>query len=261
MARCSGGEQEESARSVRVSCASHATSRSPFSHVKAKPRTNSKPAQRSAEPVLPSPPSLLQSEAHRRRPTSKGKQRTADILRAARDLLEERGIEGFTVRGIAERVGISLSNLQHYFPTREQILEVLCDEVACSYDAVYRSVTSPRQSGEARLKAILTYFMNDISNPRTERFFMEMWSLAIRDQKVRDIVDRMYARHLDNLKQLIAEINPQLSPRRVAHRACLVAAQMEGLMIIVGSDPSRHVGLRGVHAECVRTILFLAKAP
>ena len=47
--------------------------------------------------------------------TPKGEQTKALILTTALEMLHERGYEQTTMRGIAEKAGVSLGNAYHYF--------------------------------------------------------------------------------------------------------------------------------------------------
>ena len=55
----------------------------------------------------------------------KGEQRRQDILACARTLLVEDGYDGFVLREVAARVGVTLGNLQYYFATRDDLLEAV----------------------------------------------------------------------------------------------------------------------------------------
>ena len=54
-----------------------------------------------------------------KRLTKKGLQRRAQILDAASQRLVEVGMEGLSLNSIAAKVGISLGNLQYYFPYKK----------------------------------------------------------------------------------------------------------------------------------------------
>lgn len=56
-----------------------------------------------------------------RQPQQK-RQRQEDILRAAREFLDEEGLNALTLNGLARKVGLAKSNLYRYFETREAIL-------------------------------------------------------------------------------------------------------------------------------------------
>ena len=54
--------------------------------------------------------------------TRRGETSRAAILGAALDLFQERGYEATTMRGIAERAGVSLGSSYHYFPSKEHLV-------------------------------------------------------------------------------------------------------------------------------------------
>jgi AcrR family transcriptional regulator len=54
--------------------------------------------------------------------TARGEHARAAIFDAALALFQERGYEATTMRGIAERAGVSLGNSYHYFPSKEHLV-------------------------------------------------------------------------------------------------------------------------------------------
>jgi len=54
--------------------------------------------------------------------TRRGETSRAAILGAALDLFQERGYEATTMRGIADRAGVSLGSSYHYFPSKEHLV-------------------------------------------------------------------------------------------------------------------------------------------
>jgi AcrR family transcriptional regulator len=57
-----------------------------------------------------------------------------DIVRAALPVLERDGVAGFTVRSVADALGISSPAVYHYFSGREELLDRLCERVAAEVD-------------------------------------------------------------------------------------------------------------------------------
>jgi AcrR family transcriptional regulator len=86
----------------------------------------------------PSGPSLRE---RRRRETAEL------ILDAVLDLMGEAGIDGLTMEGVAERVGVSLRTVYRYFPDRARLLTAALDR----HDQAvpFESPTSPDQIGAA----------------------------------------------------------------------------------------------------------------
>jgi AcrR family transcriptional regulator len=68
---------------------------------------------------------------------AKGRARRDQVLRVAHDRLARRGLDGFVLREVAAGAGMTLGNLQYYFPTRDDLLEaVVRDEFARNLAAV-----------------------------------------------------------------------------------------------------------------------------
>jgi len=53
----------------------------------------------------------------------------AEIIRAARDLLQELGLDGLSVRSVAGLVDTAPSTIYNYFGTKQGLLEALADEL------------------------------------------------------------------------------------------------------------------------------------
>lgn len=211
--------------------------------------------------VLPRGRSASAAGKSREPKTSRGKARVDLILETAKALFIQGGYAEMTMRQVAERVGMSLSNLQHYFPSREALLQALLEDVRKSYDPGYAQVTAGLSDPRDRLMAVVRYLIADAKKADTERLFVEIWSLAARDDMVRGLFDQMYSYHRHTIEKLIAAVNPALSPGTVSLRAALVAMQIEGLMLLISDAKPKHAELTGIEEECISAICRLVEAP
>ncbi|MFI9027974.1 TetR/AcrR family transcriptional regulator [Streptomyces sp. NPDC053560] len=57
----------------------------------------------------------------------RGEDRRAELLRAALEVIAERGYRGASLSAVAERVGITQQGLLHYFPSKEALLVALLE--------------------------------------------------------------------------------------------------------------------------------------
>lgn len=60
-------------------------------------------------------------------------QRRNDIVEAARQLYEERGLSRTSVKDIAERAGITRSLFYHYFPDKQAVTSAVLDDFVEDY--------------------------------------------------------------------------------------------------------------------------------
>lgn len=193
--------------------------------------------------------------------TRRGQARATAILDVARDLFIQGGYAEITMRKVAGRLGISLSNVQHYFPTRDALLEALLLQVMKAYDPTYAEITKGVKDPGEQLAAIIRYLISDARLAETERLFVEIWSLATRDQTAREIFDRMYSHHRKNMERFVQAANPKLSPSQVSLRSALIAMQIEGLMLLISDAKPKHTELAGLEEECLASIFRVIEAP
>ena len=65
--------------------------------------------------------------------TNRSDARRAQIIAAARDLYEERGLSHTTVKDITERVGVTRTLFYHYFPDKDAVTSPVIDDYTQDY--------------------------------------------------------------------------------------------------------------------------------
>ena len=91
-----------------------------------------------------------------------GCERPAEILKAARELFPEHGVENVTTRQIAARVGVSQTALYVYFSSKEDMLALLAEEAWRGLAAALAAADPEDAEGSdrvARLRVILSAYM------------------------------------------------------------------------------------------------------
>lgn len=63
----------------------------------------------------------------------KGESRRDDIVEAARQLYEERGLSRTTVRAIAEHVGVTRTLFYHYFADKDAVTSAVLDDYVAAF--------------------------------------------------------------------------------------------------------------------------------
>lgn len=199
-----------------------------------------------------------------------GKATAARIVVAAREVLEQEDVARFTMRNIAERADISLANLQYYYKTRGDLIEALFIELEKTYQQAYEDHlsivgTSPTE----RFKAVLNFNFNEITSSKTRRFFVQLWAvIGSLDDFSGAKFGQLYAIDIAQLSFPISALVPDESQEEITRRATLLAAVIEGLMIVGGeqdmNSPSTRSLLKSAEALAFRIALgdqapFLAK--
>lgn len=182
------------------------------------------------------------------------------LVQTARDMLTTENLERFTMRAIADRAGVSLANLQYYFPTRRDLARALYLDVGERYRVAYAAcLASAPEEPVARLTAILKWNMEDITRHSTLRFFVQLWALlGSLDDFQGDYIRELYAIDIEQLSEHIHALQPAATASEIRQRATLIAALIEGLLLLirdVGNDADRRQALLDT---CVRTALAIA---
>jgi AcrR family transcriptional regulator len=165
---------------------------------------------------------------------AKGRTRAADILDAGVSVLIEHGYHNLSLRRVADEAGLRLGNLQHYFPSKDALVQAMLDRVIEAYLARFVRIQESGLDPEAEFRQIIDMVFRDLNTRRTTVFFPELWSLANHDTVVAGHMERMYARYRDVLGASIARINPALDEAQVRTLALFVSASIEGHTVFVG---------------------------
>lgn len=166
-----------------------------------------------------------------------GKATAQKILDAARDLLTERGHSGFSMRNVADAAGLHLANVQYYYPQRDDLVRAMLIDTGLRYQALYDAALDDAPTDPVeRFERIIQVNLDDIMSRETRQFFIQFWSLLDgMDRHSGRLLDDLYAIDISQLSASIAAMHP-ITPRdEIERRATLLAAMIEGLMVVRGT--------------------------
>jgi AcrR family transcriptional regulator len=190
--------------------------------------------------------------------TDRGKERTAAILEAARDILTAAGFAGLSMRAVALRVGISLGNLQHYYASKEALIEALIEYMMDSYQAAISTVLQEHRRSDpiARFKRVVGMLWERVQDPRNANIFLEVWALSSRGGFAADIVRKVRVRQHKAMLQLLREV-PEVAHRPdLKVRASMIVLLIEGLLVqLAASEPAARAELADA---AMRAVMRLA---
>jgi len=79
----------------------------------------------------------------------------ATIVRAARELMFERGFDATTMRAIADRAGVSLGNAYYYFAGKDDLIQGFYEEIAAAHQIRVREAVRGKRGLGDRITASL----------------------------------------------------------------------------------------------------------
>ncbi len=195
--------------------------------------------------------------------TEKGFGRARAILLAARALLASEGYAGLSMRRVAQDAGMSLSNVQHYYGSKEQLLEALLlytmDEFQAKMDRI--AVAMAGRPQVERFLTTIDMFLDEITEPVTHAIFFEIWALASRHPFASALMGRMMGRERKAVYGLIHGLNPSIGDDETMQRAVLIVAQVEGLMLFRLDRHARPEQFAAMRASVHKVLLSLATQP
>lgn len=164
---------------------------------------------------------------------TKGEQRIKIILEAAEQLLIDSGYHNFSMRKVAKEAGVSVGNLQYYFPSKDKLFEALLDHVIQNYLDTFERFRGKYDPKEQFIK-IIKAVIKDLKTKHTTVFFPELWSMANHEKHISKIMDSMYGKYRTLIASIIKDINPKLNDQQANRLSIFITATHEGHTIFIG---------------------------
>lgn len=189
-----------------------------------------------------------------------GKQTAQRVVDAARDLLTDEGCGQFSMRNVAARASMRLSNVQYYFPSRDDLVRALFRDADTRYRNAYAEVLASAENHRvARFEAVVDFNLHDIAQAPTRRFFLQFWALLNGlDASSDSLLNDLYHIDIQQLSERIAELEPQADAPEIRRRATLLAALIEGLMVVRGAHSPKAAEMQRLTAAAKRLALQIA---
>ncbi|WP_136413984.1 MULTISPECIES: TetR/AcrR family transcriptional regulator [Oxalobacteraceae] len=195
--------------------------------------------------------------------TEKGYERAHDILQAAREIFAAEGYGGLSMRRVAAQVGASLSNVQHYYGSKDTLIEALLLDAMNQLQEKIDSIIASME-GKSRVEqflATIDMFLEELGSPVMRGMFFEFWALATRNTFASALMEKMQARERKAIFKLIQGMSPHISDEDYIVRAALIVAQVEGLMLFRVRNRPRRPELEGLENAAREAVLRLATQP
>ena len=172
-----------------------------------------------------------------------------NILKAAEKLLAFHGYPAFTIRNIALQANTSVGSVQHYYKTKNELLQDLLLYVTDKYNQAYRQVFSRTfDSPEDRFFGFVDFLLQDMTRPLRRGFFFQAWALAPMDEYVEKRMEESFSRYHDAVANTIKDLNPDLPGAEISKRASAIQSIIEGTQLTLVKQ-----GRYFVHRESIRS--------
>lgn len=171
---------------------------------------------------------------------AQGVRTRAMIVRAATKLLLESGSLDFTLRAVARQAKISVSNLQYYFPDRQELLRAVMAPFIETYFADLEGAVNSGASPRETIFALVDRQWHDVNDSKFRVLWWHFSQMASIDPECSRLFDEWFETLAHGVARLVARINPELGPAASMQLAMLIIAMGNGLSFQVQAGQKRN---------------------
>lgn len=147
------------------------------------------------------------------------------------------GYPHFSLRNVAKHVGFGLGVIQHFFPTKSELLKAAlareCQRYEDEMDEIAQNLNTV---AETKFKKLVSVHYSASMDPLTAGFFVSFWALSNHDKEALVLQNALYDNAVKRMTGVIAELNPTLTKSDCLNRAILIITTLEGAVILCGPD-------------------------
>lgn len=195
---------------------------------------------------------------------NKGALRQTAILDAAEEVLAFKGNAESAMRDFAAAAGVRVGHLQHYFPTRADLIRAVLERsLRRSLDRLNEMsgvVVSERQGSADPLTReqshrLVTALLAEHSGSADIRMHVEIWAIASTDEQIAPAVRSFYTDYADHVCAVVRHGRPELPETQLHAVASTLVSLFEGAALTRSSIG----GLRSeaTDAELIHTAQWL----
>jgi len=164
------------------------------------------------------------------------------------------------MRNVAERAGVNLANLQYYFPRKEDLAQAVYLDAGARYQEEWKKLLSNApEDPHKRLEMLLHWNMQDIGKKSTRQFFIQLWTLlGSLDNFDGSYLKLLYEIDIGMFTEHIRNILPGKNQDQVRQRATLIAAMIEGLMVVTGDLGDKNQKRKALYDAAFKTMMDIA---
>ena len=170
---------------------------------------------------------------------TKGELRREALLEAAEQVLITSGNANATMRNFAAAANVRIGHLQHYFPTRSDLMQAILERVLQRTLAWMRETTGVDLGidSDAPITAeetgrIVSALMQQQKEPTTIRLYVEIWAMAAADDEIAAVLRNFYKEYAQQVQLIVKRAQPGMEAGTQQARANSIVALFEGAAIV-----------------------------
>ena len=161
------------------------------------------------------------------------------VIDCAMALLRDEGDRGVTMRRVAQYAGMSLSNVQYYYKSKDELLKAVADRYfnACLAELKVVEPVGSHETLEEDLERLLALFLqHGIEVTEMCCVFREYWAISTRNQEINDHINQYYE---EMVRILSGKLRPGAkSEEGLAKAVSFLIPYVEGYSITARAMPN-----------------------
>jgi AcrR family transcriptional regulator len=182
--------------------------------------------------------------------------RRPELVDLARSVLVDEGLDRFVLRNIAARAGMTVGNLQYYFPTRDDLLTAVIEAEFDRDLAAIRGVVA--ETGAGGLTTIAQRLVGNWCDGGSS-VFAALSLLAFHHERFRLLNREIYTTFYAELGTVIRAADPEADDAEVAARARLITALLDGVAIQIHAAVAEADACEDLLARATAHLVTLAR--
>jgi len=170
-------------------------------------------------------------------------QRKLALIEATLELVAERGVQGATVRGIADRAEVTQGLIRHYFSSKEDLITAAYEHhMTQMTDLAFAPVADVKGSARDQLRVFVqSSLMPPVVDPRSIALWAGFLNKVQHDTQMKETHAKTYVQFRDQLQDLIRaaleEAGIVAAPGHLFQLATACNALIDGLWMEGGALP------------------------
>ncbi|MBL4893858.1 MAG: TetR/AcrR family transcriptional regulator [Emcibacter sp.] len=193
--------------------------------------------------------------------SAKSEDRIHRIMQVTHEQILAVGLRNITLRSIARQCAIHLKTLQHYFPTKNDLLKAIYQDIIDDYLPPLTEILHLPEDPMPRFNRVLDELFRFVDDLNNQRFFIEIFSMAQNDDEWMQLLDQKFFAFYNRIGDLLAELNPDLNRKEGRKRALAMGAMMEGMMLFLGDNKPVRPERENLAEEIRGLLVLMATAP
>lgn len=189
---------------------------------------------------------------------ARGQKQIERIVSEARNILISEGYSSFTMRNIADRVGISPGTLTYYFKRKEDLFKSLFEGFLTDHERIFEEKKRKYpDDANGRFQAFVETIIEESRDAYTHACFYQLWAVSVHDPFIESLRKDVYDRVLSDTEAMLKALKPGLSKAALRQKAFALVCIFEGLHVMAGAHRSQLRRSKGYEDEIRRAILTI----